>query len=93
MNIIQTNLPRFEEARKLNPEGVIYVAWERMNEIRYVTGDRHAFARWLHYAPRGAYITITEMVLNWPDTACYYQFEEWLTPEVLKAEGLWLHKP
>lgn len=89
MNIIQENLQRFNEARAANPSGVIYIAWESMNEIRFVATDKRMFAAWLHRAPRYPYITIAEMVVNQPDTACYYQIEHWLTPELLKAEGLW----
>lgn len=90
MNIIQANLQRFLEAQAANPSGVIFIAWESMNEIRFVTTDKHVFAEWLTKAPRYPFITITEMVLNQPDTACYFQIEEWLSPELLKAEGLWI---
>lgn len=89
MNTTQENLRRFNEARASNPSGVIYIAWESMNEIRFVTGDKSAFVRWLHKAPRYPYITVTEMVLGSPDTACYYQIEAWLTSGLLKTEGLW----
>lgn len=89
MNIIQTNLRRFLDAKAANPSGVIYVAWESMNEIRVVMTDKRQFAEWLTKAPRYPYITITEMVLNQSDTACYFQIEDWLSPDLLKAEGLW----
>jgi hypothetical protein len=89
MNLIQENLQRFREAEAAHPSAVIYIAWESMNEIRFVATDKGAFAAWLNRAPRYPYITVTEMVLNQPDTACYYQIERWLTPELLKAEGLW----
>lgn len=89
MNVIQENLQRFNEGRAANPASVIYIAWESMNEIRFVTADKSAFVRWLHKAPRYPYITVTEAILNAPDTACYFQVEQWLTPDLLKTNGLW----
>lgn len=77
MNVTQENGERFLEAKTANPSDVIYIAWESMNEIRFVTRDRAEFVRWIETASRYPYITITEMVLGHPDTACYFQIEDW----------------
>lgn len=64
-------------AKAAHPSDVVYIAWESMNEIRFITPDKAAFIRWIKTVPRYPYITIAEMVLGVPDTACYYQIEDW----------------